>query len=158
VLRHPPRKDLLTIPSHHPTQGGGKNCPDTPERCPDWSGTLSEPSRDPEHPVRIAGYTTDGVANSVCAVGNYVFVADGRNGVVILEAQPLERPTLAFSQVATNARIQWAASALGSVLERNTDLNTSNWFPTVEPVRCNGNSFSVERHVFVQEYYRLRSR
>ena len=91
-------------------------------------------------------------------MGNYVFVADGRNGVVILEAQPPERPTLTVSPVAANARIQWPSTALGFILEANTNLNTSNWFPVAEPAPCLGDTFSVERPVLLQEFYRLRCR
>jgi hypothetical protein len=39
----PERTDSGSLPP--PTQGGGKNCPATPERCPDRTGTLSGPSR-----------------------------------------------------------------------------------------------------------------
>ena len=89
-------------------------------------------------------------------VGNYVFVADGANGLVILEAQPMQRPKLSVALSDTNAIIVWPTSALGFMLESKSDLITSNWFRVLDPPQVDGEAFHVYRPILGQEFYRLR--
>jgi hypothetical protein len=110
----------------------------------------------PTHPVRITGYNTPGFAVSVRVLGNYVVVADGPSGLLILEAQPLQRPELTIGCIETNALIQWPASALGFVLEFNPDLLSANWTVVPKAPQFTGDVFSVSVPMLPNQFFRLR--
>jgi hypothetical protein len=111
---------------------------------------------DPAHPARATGYNTPGDANSVRVLGNYVFVADGTNGLVILEAQPLQRPKLTIARSETNALLRWPASALGFVPESKPDLNSRIWSAVPETPRFTDDVFSISVSMPTNQFYRLR--
>ncbi|MBE0545907.1 MAG: hypothetical protein IH623_31650 [Verrucomicrobia bacterium] len=112
---------------------------------------------DPARPVRTTGYDT-GFPEDLLVVGNYVLVANGYGGLVILESQPLRLPALTIMGNDTNAVLRWPASALGFLLESCSDLNTSNWFPIPTPPEVEGEVFSLSRAARGNEYFRLHRR
>ncbi len=114
---------------------------------------------DPAHSVLIVTYDLPGSwANCLAVLGDYVLVANGQQGLVILQAQPPQRPKVGITLSHTNVLISWPASALGFVLESKSDLTASNWFPILAPPQVGDELFSITRPVSGREFYQLRRR
>jgi hypothetical protein len=83
----------------------------------------------PANPQRVGGYDTSGSAYGVTVSGNYVYVADGPGGLVILG--PRTPRITAITRGAGTATVYYTNTIPGTnyTLECRTDLTTGNWQP-----------------------------
>jgi hypothetical protein len=79
---------------------------------------------DPANPTRVGSYDNGEFSRGIEIVGNYAYVANGDDGLVILEIS--EYPSLTLTRISDTLNLTWKSEA-GLKLQRATSLANPDW-------------------------------
>jgi hypothetical protein len=109
----------------------------------------------PANPQRVGGYDTSGTAYGVAVSGNYVYVADGDWGLLILGPRP---QITSITRAADTATVYYTNTIPGTnyTLEYRTNLTTGNWQPVgTQPAAGDSASQTDSSAGAAPRYYRV---